>query len=309
MAFSFSNLNRRRFVKGSAAAVASVAAGLHQRYTLAEEEAKKGGAGGAVNHSACKWCYKNISLEALCEAGKEFGLRSVELLAPEDFATLRKFDMDCAMVTSPSAPKEVDGKKVQIGRIGHAFNRVENHDLLVEIYEPYLKTAKDAGFDNVICFSGNRRGLDDEAGLENCAKGLQRLMPLCEKLGVTMSMELLNSKVNHKDYQCDTSNWGVALCEKVGSERFKLLYDIYHMQIMEGDVIATIRKNQQYYSHYHTGGVPGRHEIDETQELNYPAIIRAIVDTGYKGWVGQEFIPAREDKLASLQQGVEICTV
>ena len=201
------------------------------------------------------------------------------------------------------------GKKVKIGGIPHAFNRIENHETLVEIYEPQLRAAKDAGFTNVICFSGNRRGLDDELGIKNCAIGLKRLMPLCEKLGVTMTMELLNSKVNHKDYQCDRSDWGVALCEAVGSERFKLLYDIYHMQIMEGDVIATIRKHHQYFSHYHTGGVPGRHEIDETQELNYPAIMKAIVGTGYQGWVGQEFIPAREDKLASLQQGIEICSV
>ena len=303
------NLNRRRFVTGSAATVATVAASIHQRYSLAEEEAKKAGAGGTINHSACKWCYKDIELEALCEAGKEFGLRSVELLLPEDFPTLKKFGMHCAMVTAPLAEGMADGKKVKIGRIGHAFNRVENHDLLVEIYEPHIRASAAAGFKNVICFSGNRRGLDDETGLENCATGLKRLMPLCEKLGVTLSMELLNSKVNHKDYQCDRSDWGVALCEKIGSENFKLLYDIYHMQIMEGDVIATIRKHHQYFSHYHTGGVPGRHEIDETQELYYPAIIKAIVDTGFDGWVAQEFIPAREDKLASLKQGIEICSV
>ncbi|MDF1755541.1 MAG: TIM barrel protein [Verrucomicrobiales bacterium] len=303
------NLNRRHFVSGSAATVAALAASLDQRFSLAEEAAEKAGVGGAVNHSACKWCYPKVTLDELCEAGKEFGLRSVELLDPKDFATMKKHDMHIAMVGFPSAEGTVDGKKVKIGSIGHAFNRVENHDTLVEIYEPRLKEAAEAGYTNVICFSGNRRGLDDETGLENCAKGLQRLMPLCEKLGVTMTMELLNSKVNHKDYQCDYSDWGVALCEKVGSDKFKLLYDIYHMQIMEGDVIATIRKNHEYFSHYHTGGVPGRHEIDETQELNYPAIVKAIVDTGYKGWLGQEFQPAREDKLASLKQGIEICTV
>ena len=151
--------------------------------------------------------------------------------------------------------------------------------------------------------------MDDEQGIKNCSIGLKRLLPLAEKLGVTLSMELLNSKVNHKDYQCDHTKWGVALCEEIGSDNFKLLYDIYHMQIMDGDVIATIREYHPYISHYHTGGVPGRHEIDDTQELYYPAIMKAIVDTGYKGWVAQEFIPAREDKIASLKQGVEICDV
>ena len=151
--------------------------------------------------------------------------------------------------------------------------------------------------------------MDDEQGLENCATGLKRLIPVAEKLGITLVMELLNSKVNHKDYMCDRTAWGVALCNKIGSENFKLLYDIYHMQIMEGDVIATIRANHPFISHYHTGGVPGRNEIDETQELYYPAIMRAIVETGYQGFVAQEFIPKRPDKLASLKQGVEICTV
>jgi len=210
------------------------------------------------------------------------------------------------MVSFPTA-KGPDNKK--IGSIPHGFNRLENHDLLVEAYEPLLKTSAEAGFKQVICFSGNRDGMDDEQGLENCVVGLKRLMPLCEKLGVTLVMELLNSKVNHPDYMCDHSAWGVALCEKLGSPHFKLLYDIYHMQIMEGDVMATIRKQHPYFAHYHTGGVPGRAEIDETQELNYPAIIKAIQETGYTGYLGQEFIPKRPDKLASLKQAVGICSV
>jgi hydroxypyruvate isomerase len=151
--------------------------------------------------------------------------------------------------------------------------------------------------------------MDDQQGLENCAVGLKRIMALAEKSKVTICMELLNSKVNHKDYMCDHTAWGVELCKRVGSERFKLLYDIYHMQIMEGDVIATIQANQQYIAHYHTGGVPGRAEIDETQELYYPAIMRAIVATGFKGHVAQEFIPKHADALASLRQGVDICDV
>ncbi|MCB1230881.1 MAG: TIM barrel protein [Verrucomicrobiae bacterium] len=303
------SLTRRHFVSGSTATIATVAASMHARFAAAEEAAAKAGVAGKIKHSACKWCYKSISLDDLCTAGKEFDLESVELLDPEDFPTLKKHGLHCAMVSYPSRETDEGGKKKKIGSIPHGFNRLEHHDILVEIYEPLLKTSKENGFTNVICFSGDRDGLDDEQGLKNCAIGLKRLMPLCEKLGVTLSMELLNSKVNHKDYQCDHSPWGAELCERVGSERFKLLYDIYHMQIMEGDVIATIRDRHQYFSHYHTGGVPGRAEIDETQELYYPAIMKAIVETGYDGWVGQEFIPKREDKIASLKQSVEICTV
>lgn len=268
--------------------------------------ADKAAGGGKVRHSVCKWCYKSIPLEDMCVAAKEIGLESIELLDPADFATMKKHGLHCAMVSFPT----IEGPGgVKIGPIPKGFNRVEHHDLLVQAYEPLLKTSAEAGFKQVICFSGNREGMSDEEGLENCAVGLQRLMPLCEKLGVTLVMELLNSKVNHPDYMCDHSSWGVALCQKIGSPHFKLLYDIYHMQIMEGDVIATIQRDHEYFAHYHTGGVPGRAEIDETQELNYPAIIRAIQETGYEGYLGQEFIPKRPDKLASLKQGVEICTV
>jgi hydroxypyruvate isomerase len=151
--------------------------------------------------------------------------------------------------------------------------------------------------------------MDEETGLKNCADGLKRVLPIAEKHGITLVMELLNSKVNHKDYMCDKSAWGIELCKRIGSPNFRLLYDIYHMQIMEGDVIATIKASNEYFAHYHTGGVPGRHEIDDTQELHYPAIMRAIVETGYKGHVAQEFIPARPDALGSLRQAVGICDV
>jgi hydroxypyruvate isomerase len=166
-----------------------------------------------------------------------------------------------------------------------------------------------AGYKNVICFSGNRKGMDDETGLQNCVEGLKRILPLAEKSGILIQMELLNSKVNHKDYMCDKSAWGVALAKQLNSPNFKLLYDIYHMQIDEGDVIRTIQDNHQYFGHYHTGGVPGRHEIDESQELYYPAVMKAIVATGYKGYVAQEFIPAKEDKVASLKEAIRICDV
>lgn len=205
------------------------------------------------------------------------------------------------MVSNPT----VDG----LGGITKAFNRIEHHDRLVEAYRHHIDAVAEAGFENLICFSGNRAGLDDEKGIENCAIGLKRILPYAESKKVTLVMELLNSKVDHHDYQCDHTAWGVELCKRLNSERFKLLYDIYHMQIMEGDVIATLKKSHAYIAHYHTGGVPGRNEIDETQELHYPAIMNAILETGFKGHVAQEFIPKRPDAIASLKQGVRICDV
>lgn len=193
--------------------------------------------------------------------------------------------------------------------IEKGFNDPQYHDELVKSYSEIFPKVAQAGYDKIICFSGNRNGMTDEQGLENCVTGLKKLMKAAEDNKVTMVMELLNSKVNHKDYMCDRTAWGVELCKRVGSERTKLLYDIYHMQIMEGDVIRTIKDNHTYIAHYHTGCVPGRNEIDETQELFYPAIMRAIVETGYTGFVGQEFIPSRKDPIASLKQGVEICDI
>jgi hydroxypyruvate isomerase len=260
---------------------------------------------GHIRHSVCKWCYKDTPLETIAAAAKDIGLQSIELLGPSDFPILKKYGLSCAMVTNPTAktPQGVD-----VGGINKAWNRLEHHDTLVEIYEKRIAETSDAGFENVICFSGNRETMDDQQGLENCLVGLKRIIPVAEKRGVTLVMELLNSRVNHKDYMCDRTAWGVELAKRVGSERFKLLYDIYHMQIMEGDVIRTIRDNHQYIAHYHTGGNPGRHEIDETQELYYPAIMRAIKETAFNGFVGQEFIPVR-DPLTSLAQGIKICTV
>ncbi len=298
-------ISRRSFLGTTAAtaAITSTAASLHHRLHAADESA---GLKGRVNHSVCKWCYPKITLADLCVAGKEIGLTSIDLLQPEDFPTIKEHGMACAMVSNPTVDGP-DGKK--LGGITRAWNRVEHHDKLVEAYESHINAVSEAGHKHLICFSGNRDGLDDELGIENCAKGLKRIMKLAEEKNVVVTMELLNSKVNHPDYQCDHTNWGVELAKKIGSENFKLLYDIYHMQIMEGDVIATIRTNHPYFSHYHTGGVPGRNEIDESQELYYPAIMQAVVATGFKGHVAQEFIPKREDKIASLKQGVEICDV
>jgi hydroxypyruvate isomerase len=255
---------------------------------------------GKVHHSACRWCYNDIPFEELVLNAKKIGLQSIELTGPAEWEILKKHDMTAAIGWG----KYPDGMNIP-----NFFNRTKNHDALVGFYEDIIPKAAKAGVKNIITFSGNRDGMSDEDGLINCKKGLQRIMKTAERYDVTISMELLNSKVNHKDYQADTTEWGAALCEMVGSDKFKLLYDIYHMQIMEGDVIATIKKYHQYISHYHTGGVPGRNEIDETQELNYAAIIRAIYDTGYKGFIGQEFIPARKDKMASLEQAVKICDI
>ena len=251
---------------------------------------------GRINHSVCKWCYGKIPLEDFCKSAKEMGMTGIDLLGPAEWPVLKKYGLTCSMAQGA-------GKGIPQG-----FNDLKLHDELVASYEDIFPKLKEAGLTNVICFSGNRRGMSDEEGMNNCAVGLKRLMPSAQKYGVTMIMELLNSKVDHKDYMCDHSAWGVELCKKVGSENFKLLYDIYHMQIMEGDIIRTIRANNQYFGHYHTGGNPGRNEIDETQELYYPAIMKAIVDTGFKGFVAQEFIPKR-DPLTSLKEAVLICDV
>ena len=290
--------SRRMAIKKIAGTTAAAIAGVSMAHRLSAAEAiLDDKLKGNINHSVCRWCYSNIQLEDLCKAAKSIGISSIELTGPDEWAMLRKYDLTSALPNGA-------GKGITQG-----FNDPKLHDELVESYSAIIPKVAAAGLNQLICFSGNRNGLDDEKGIENCAIGLKRLMPIAEKHKVTLVMELLNSKVNHPDYQCDHTVWGAALCDKIGSDRFKLLYDIYHMQIMEGDVIATIRKYNKYISHYHTGGVPGRNEIDETQELNYPAIMKAILETGFKGYVAQEFIPKREDKIASLKQGVQICDV
>ncbi len=258
-----------------------------------------------IQHSVCRWCYDAIPLEDLCIAARDFGISSVELVMPPDLPVLKKFGLTCAMV---SFPLGTTPSGVEVGRIEKAFNRLEHHDTLVEIYEPHMRAAAAGGAKNVIVFSGNREGLSDEEGLTNCATGLRRLLPLAQELGLTLVMELLNSKIDHPDYQCDHTAWGVQLCEMLGSPHFGLLYDIYHMQIMEGDIIRTIRENHRHFVHYHTGGCPGRNEVDDDQELNYPAIFRAIAATGYRGHIGQEFIPLSKDPLGSLREAIRWCS-
>lgn len=291
-------MTRRKFIKSTA--ISAVAAPLLSTMASAEDVASAK-LKGNIRQCVCRWCFGKIKLDELCVAAKEMGLVGIDLLDPPDFATVKKHGLVCSMVSFPI----IDG----LGGITRAFNRVEHHDKLVQAYEQRLKETADAGFGWLICFSGNRAGLDDEKGLDNCEIGLKRIVPLAERLKVTLCMELLNSKVNHPDYQCDHSAWGIELVRRISSERFKLLYDIYHMQIMEGDICDTITKNAQYFDHYHTGGVPGRHEIDQTQELNYARVMQAIVSTGFKGCIAHEFVPKKPDALASLRQAVQICDV
>ncbi|RYF96713.1 MAG: hydroxypyruvate isomerase [Chitinophagaceae bacterium] len=255
---------------------------------------------GNINHSACRWCYNSIPLEEFCAAAKKIGLKAVDLVGPKDWPTLKKYGLYSSMCNGAEI-NLVDG-----------FNDKQFHDTLVKNYTEYIPLMKKEGYKNVICFSGSRRGKDDETGLKNCAEGLKKIISIAEQNDVIVVMELLNSKIDHVDYQCDKSAWGVELVKMVGSEHFKLLYDIYHMQIDEGDVIRTIKDNHQHFAHYHTGGVPGRHEINESQELYYPAIMKSIIDTGYKGYVAQEFIPSSDNKekqLAALKEAVKICDV
>ena len=256
---------------------------------------------GNIRHSVCRWCYEKISLDDLCRVGKEMGLAAIDLLQPGEFATAQKHGLACSMVANPT----IDG----LGGITKAWNRIEHHDQLVRVYEQRIRETASAGYARLICFSGDRADLDDETGLANCAAGLKRILPLAEKHQVTLCMELLNSKRTHPDYQCDHVAWGVELVQRISSERFKLLYDIFHMQIMDGDVCDTILENHPCFDHYHTGGVPGRHELDETQELYYPRIMQTILATGYKGCVAHEFVPKHPDALASLRQAVQICDV
>ncbi len=260
----------------------------------------------AFQHSVCRWCYEEMTVDALARVAKSLGLASVELLDPDEWAAVQAHGLTCAMANPPRPPESVMGPGENYLTWG--WNRVEHHGWLVPAYEEWLHAVAEAGLPNLICFSGNRNGLSDEQGLANCVRGLRQIMPTAERLGVTVCMELFNSKVNHPDYQADHTRWGVALVDAVGSERFRLLYDIYHMQIMEGDVIRTIRDFAPYIAHYHTAGVPGRHEIDGTQELHYPAICRAIAETGFTGFVAQEFIPTGEP-VAALREAVALCTV
>lgn len=292
-----SKLNRRFALKNILAGSAAIAgAGMLSSFET-KESMYNPKLKGNINHSVCRWCFSSLSVEQLCVEAKKIGIKGIDLVGPKDWPTLKKHGLQSTMCNGAEI-NLVDG-----------FNDPKFHDQLIRQYSEMIPQVSAAGYQNLICFSGNRRGLDDQKGLENCAIGLKKLMPLAEKYNVILVMELLNSKVNHKDYQCDKTSWGVALAKRIGSENFKLLYDIYHMQIDEGNVIATIKDAHPYIAHYHTAGVPGRHEIDDSQELYYPAIMKAIKETGFTGYVAQEFIPLKTDKIASLKKAVQICDI
>ena len=290
------NFSRRNVLK----ALGTSAVTLSAIESMASEPVKLK---GNIKHSVSRWCYQSIPFEELCVAAKEMGIMSIELTGPEEWAILNKYGMTSAMGWG-TWPKGTG--------LNNFFNNPKNNDALIPFYEQLIPQAASMGVTNLICFSGNRAGITDDQGLLNCQKVLKKIMPVAEKNKVTITMELLSSRDSHPDYQCDTIEWGAVLCEMVGSENFKMLYDIFHMQSMTGDHIRNIRKYGKYISHYHTGGMPGRHEIDETQEIYYPAIMKALVESGYKGYVGQEFVPTPKDKtgmLESLKKCVLICDV
>lgn len=250
-----------------------------------------------INHSVCRWTYGDLPLAELCTTIKEIGFAAIDLVGPEEWHVLKQQGVTCSMCNGAEISLE------------EGWNNKTHHATLIKNYSEHIPLVAKAGYRNLICFSGNRNGMSEEEGLNNAVEGLRKIMPLAEQHGVVLQLELFNSKVNHPDYMADSSVWGVELCKRLGSENFKLLYDIYHMQIMEGDLIRTIQQDHRYFGHYHTAGVPGRHEIDETQEVYYPAVMRAILNTGYQGYVAQEFIPVQEDKVAALREAIRICDV
>ncbi len=249
-----------------------------------------------INQSVSRWCYQKIPLDDLCAYSAKIGLKGIDLLQIEEWEVPHRYGLICTMGYAGG------------GDIKKALNRKENHDAIEAAFRKNIPLAAKAGVPNVITFSGNREGMSDEEGARNTVIGLKRLKPIAEDNGVTICMELLNSKRNHKDYMCDHTAWGVAVCEQVDSPRVKLLYDIYHMQIMEGDLVATIKENIKWLGHFHTGGVPGRHELDDTQEVNWAAVMRGIASTGFTGYVAHEFVPTR-DPLTSLREAVDICDI
>jgi hydroxypyruvate isomerase len=272
--------------------VAIVTAGSALRGHGSEAAAKSG-----LRQSVSRWCFGKWSLDELCSHAARIGYRGIDLLPPADWPVVRKHGLVCALGAM--------GGPVTIEK---GLNRVENHGPILDALDRGIDLAAEAEIPNIVCLSGNRAGMSDEEGAENCAKALRQIAPHAEKRGVTLCLELLNSKVDHKDYMADHTAWGLAVVKKVGSPRVKLLYDIYHMQIMEGDVIRTIRESIGSIAHFHTAGVPGRHEIDARQELNYPAICRAIVDAGFTGFLAQEFVPTG-DPLRALEDAFRICDV
>ncbi len=289
-------LSRRSFIRNTSILAAGTIAGsaVRKGYAGMASNVETVVKNGRINQSVSRWCYGKISLDEFCVAVKKMGLEAIDLMGPKDFPTLKKHGLICSMVETHGLTKGINNK--------------DNHAECISKIRSAIDAAAEHGFPNVISFPGNRDGMSDEVGTENSVAALKQIVGYAEEKKVTICLEYLNSKVNHKGYMFDNMNWGVEVCKKVGSERVKILYDIYHAQIMEGDIIRTIQNNNRYIGHYHTGGNPGRNEIDETQELYYPAIMRAIIKTEFKGYVAHEFVPKR-DPLTSLAQAVQICDV
>ena len=281
--------SRRAFLRTSAAAGLATA-------LPAQPQSQKPVLGKTIRQSVCRWCYKDVSLDQLCQWAVQLGLKGVDLLEVDEYETPRRYGLICTMGYAGG------------GTIQDALNRVENHAAIAAALRRNIPLAARAGVPNVITFSGTRRGMSDDEGARNTIAGLNRLKSIAEDNGVTICLELLNSKINHPDYMADHTAWGARVMHEVNSPRVKLLYDIYHMQIMEGDLIDTIGQNIGAIGHFHTGGVPGRHELDARQEIQYTAVMKAIAGAGFKGYVAHEFLPTG-DPLTSLRQAAEICAV
>ena len=286
------DIPRRAALGAMAAAPLAAALGTREREPLFSAERVRA---GRLNQSVARWCFARTPLESLCGTARDIGLKAIDLLSEPEWPVAKAHGLAVAIANG-------------FGTIPRGFNRTDHHDELVAAGEAMIPKAAAAGVTRIVVFSGNRAGLSDGEGIANCVTGIRRLMPTAEKHRVTLCMEMLNSKVDHKDYHADHTAWAVEVAKGVDSPSFRLLYDIYHMQVMEGDVLATIKRYAPYIAHYHTAGVPGRNEIDDTQELNYRRIATAIADSGYDGYFAHEFIPKR-DPVTSLREAATVCTV
>jgi hydroxypyruvate isomerase len=292
-----SKLSRRDLLKTAVSGATAITASPSLlAASFSEQEIHAARRKGKIKQSVSRWCYEKIPLDELCKRGAEMGLRAIDLLEVAEWDVPRRYGLICSMGYAGG------------GDIPHAMNRTENHAKIEEAFRKNIPLAAKASVPNVITFSGNRAGMSDDEGAKNTIAGLNRVKKIAEDNGVTICLELLNSKVDHHDYMCDHTAWGVRVMEAVNSPRVKLLYDIYHMQIMEGDLIRTIQQNIQWLGHFHTGGVPGRHELDNTQEVHWDAVMRGIAEKNYTGYVAHEFVPTR-DPLTSLREAVELCDV
>jgi hydroxypyruvate isomerase len=290
--------SRREWVKQASgvtlgAMVAPASIESHPTFAMSSEHR------GRIRQSVSRWCYQSIPLPQLCRDAKRIGLVGIDLLQRADWDIVSDAGLTCTMGYA------ADRRDF----LGNGFTNRESHAMLLKELETAIPLARRKNVPNVIAMFGNRAGRSDVEAINAAIEGLRKIAPLAEQEGVTICVELLNSKVDHKDYHGDRTQFGVDVMKGVGSSRVKLLYDIYHMQIMEGDVIRTIKANKDYIGHYHTGGVPGRHELDHTQELNWPAVMRAIADTGYTGYVAHEFIPTKPDAMVSLQEAFTLCDI